>query len=162
VDVQTASFNRKNGLLDASFILEACTCLITALPEDDDYQIQLAHYTVKEYLTSERIGGSVAASFRISSDMACYFAARCFITYMLERDYSEFLASTTAESATSLMFSATTRLGSSFGGITSAESKTATARLMLKLFNPTRPHFQNWVKISVENSGDTASPIVRE
>ena len=63
VDVEQLSFSPEKRLLDRNALFEICTCLITVTSED---KVILAHYSVKEYLDSERIKLGPATSFQIS------------------------------------------------------------------------------------------------
>lgn len=93
VDVERCTFSRDNRVLDPEALLEVCTCLITITPGEDApddknyFEVQLAHYTVKEYLVSDRISRGSATTFQMSMESAYPFAAKCFITYMLNEDY---------------------------------------------------------------------------
>jgi hypothetical protein len=62
VNDEQCSFDLDDRFLDPKDLLEICTCLIT-YDEDEYPQVQLAHYSVKEYLVSERMR---AVTFQIS------------------------------------------------------------------------------------------------
>jgi ankyrin repeat protein len=162
VDVDNCSFSRDNRLLDPYALLEACTCLITMAPLDNDYKVQLVHYTVKEYLMSERISCSPATVFQMSNDSAYFFAARCFITYMLDEEYDQLLSSSYKEFGTSLIYSALDNLALLLNGIKSAAARTTVAYLVLKLFDPNGSHFQKLLKCAeeIQQGGVDLDPFI--
>jgi hypothetical protein len=99
VDEASLCFDLENRPLDVYGPLEHCACLITYAidhnpdqyeDEDEDREvvtIELAHYTVKEFLTSDRIANSPASSFHMSDDTMNALAATCFVVYLFEGDY---------------------------------------------------------------------------
>ena len=83
VDIEQCALNTDDRFLDPHGLLEICTCLIT-FQKDSTPQVRLAHYSVQEYLVSERMK---APFFRASSTAAHALAAKIFVTYMLSLDY---------------------------------------------------------------------------
>jgi hypothetical protein len=163
VDVEQFSFTRDNRPLDPEAASEICGCLITILPQDDkDFSVQLAHYTVKEYLMSERI--CVAAPrFQMSHDSIHIFATKCFVTYMTEEDYDQLpLVETFIDGGSDteddfeisnprpalLITIAAKNWAAPFRSIEDGTAKQALAPLVLKLFDVTKQHFQQWVQIA--------------
>ncbi|KAL5323933.1 hypothetical protein ACEPPN_008475 [Leptodophora sp. 'Broadleaf-Isolate-01'] len=80
VDLESLTFDPKNRPWDRLAPIEVCRCLVSYDPSND--RIRLAHYTVKEFLISPRIGNGPASSFQILSDTLSYLEARCYLVYM--------------------------------------------------------------------------------
>jgi hypothetical protein len=158
VDVERCTFSRENRVLDPEALLEVCTCLITIMPRDDaqgdkDYfEVQLAHYTVKEYLISDRIGRGSAATFQISRESAYSFTAKCFIIYMLDEDYQALPEPQWSDSSDriGLMNIAMCRWAEIVQGVKLCVALTAITPLILKLLDATDTYFQTWVETSEE------------
>lgn len=86
VDVEQLSFSPEKRLLDRNALFEICTCLITLTGNDT---VILAHYSVKEYLVSERIQLGSAASFQISETAFNVLAAKICLVYLLNITYED-------------------------------------------------------------------------
>ena len=159
VDVDRCTFSRDDRILDPEALLEVCTCLITITPakrENKDYfEVQLAHYTVKEYLVSDRIGRGSATTFQMSKESVYTFAAKCFITYMLDEDYHRLLEPDASglKNLRGLMRVAMNQWAPLVRGIQSYAARMAIIPLVLRLLNVTGPHFQNWIKAGKKLSG---------
>jgi hypothetical protein len=82
-DEARCTFIEDDRLLDPKDILEICTCLITydiMAAFREDFKVQLAHYSVREYITSERIK---ATTFKTAEIAANVLVAKIFITYYI-------------------------------------------------------------------------------
>ena len=154
VDIELCTFSRDNRILDPEALLEACTCLITITPGNDAahdknfFGVQLAHYTVKEYLVSDRIGHSSAGIFQMSTESVYPFVAKCFITYLLNEDYHDLPKQWSNYALIGLMTAAMRHWPLIVREIDSDAARTAIIPLTLRLLDSTGPHFQNWVKAS--------------
>lgn len=84
VDVEQLSFSPEKRLLDRNALIEICTCLITVTSED---KVILAHYSVKEYLDSERIQLGPATSFQISKIASEVLGTTICLVYLLNITY---------------------------------------------------------------------------
>lgn len=84
VDVEQLSFSPEKRLLGPYSLFEICTCLITFTSEE---QVKLAHYSVKEYLVSERIQRGPAISFQISEIGFRVLATKISLIYLLDITY---------------------------------------------------------------------------
>lgn len=84
VDVEQLSFSPEKRLLDRNALFEICTCLITVTSED---KVILAHYSVKEYLDSERIKLGPATSFQISKIASEVLGTTICLVYLLDITY---------------------------------------------------------------------------
>jgi hypothetical protein len=84
VDVEKLSFKTESRFLDRNALFEICTCLIT---HEFDDEVRLAHYSVKEYLVSERIQQSTAREFYISKAAADILVAKTALVYLLDTTY---------------------------------------------------------------------------
>jgi len=143
VDPEDLSFDRGNRPLDFYAPLDACTCLVTYDAETSN--IRLAHYTVKEYLTAGRLNGSSPKVFHMTDQSIQNLAATCFIVYMLQEDYDR---------EDKPLIEAARNSGNGAGenwinAIHIAKHQGQDSRLtplILKLFDPTRPRFQQWTE----------------
>jgi hypothetical protein len=169
VDVERCTFSRDNRILDPEALLEVCTCLITITPREDAaddknfFRVQLAHYTVKEYLVSDRIGHGSAAIFQMSTESVYPFMAKCFITYMQDENYHA-LPEQWSKSGdpVGLMSAAMKEWALIVREIDSYAARTAIIPLVLRLLDATGPHFQNWVQAGREFTNDEFRDGIRE
>lgn len=84
VDVEKLSFKPEHRFLDQNSLFEICTCLITRTVEG---HVILAHYSVKEYLMSNRIQHSRASAFQISNSANNILLAKTSLVYLLDITY---------------------------------------------------------------------------
>ena len=75
------------------FILSACSTLVTIVKTRHGKVVQFAHFSVREYLTSDRIGNSASAShFHILPKLAHTLLARACLSVLLQLDHSNYVA----------------------------------------------------------------------
>ncbi|MCJ1348123.1 hypothetical protein MMC31_006354 [Peltigera leucophlebia] len=84
VDVEQLTFKPEYRFLDQDALFEICTCLITL---DGYHKVNIAHYSVKEYLVSNRIQHSTAAAFQISPAAYHVLLAKTALVYLLDITY---------------------------------------------------------------------------
>jgi len=71
-----------------AFILSACSTLVTIVEARDERIVQFSHFSVKEYLTSDRIVNSARISrFQVLPKPAHTFLARACLGTLLQLDY---------------------------------------------------------------------------
>ncbi len=169
MDIERCTFSRDNRILDPEALLEICTCLITITPEkdaEDDKnfsRVQLAHYTVKEYLLSDRIGHSSASSFQMSTELVYPFVAKCFIIYMLVENYHALPEQWSCNyDLVGLMGIAMSYWASIVRETDSNGARKTIIPLVLRLLDATGPHFQNWVKAGRELTDGLLSDNINE
>ncbi|KAH7407314.1 hypothetical protein BKA64DRAFT_412178 [Cadophora sp. MPI-SDFR-AT-0126] len=80
VDLDSQSYSPANRPWDPMAPIEICRCLISYTPENDI--IRLAHYTVKEFLTSQRIISGPAHLFQVSDDSTNFLEASIYLIYV--------------------------------------------------------------------------------
>jgi hypothetical protein len=136
VDFENHSFDQNNRPLDLFAPVEACTCLLIHNEETGD--LNLAHYTVKEYLVSSRIENGPAKFFQMTENSLNYIAASCFIIYMLYGDDDD--------ESTSVMSLAIYNWVPPIHRIKSKQIRNSFSSLILQLLDPNQPHFQKWIK----------------
>lgn len=93
VDLQDHTFKPQNRLSDPLDVLEICSSLITStarnvfITRTGQWQtiteVRLAHYSVKEYLLSDRVLGGRASMFHISETKAHSLAGTVCLAYLL-------------------------------------------------------------------------------
>ena len=72
-----------------AFILSACSTLVTIVKNRDRTIVQFSHFSVKEYLTSDRIANSAPVShFQVLPKPAHTLLARACLGVLLQLDYS--------------------------------------------------------------------------
>jgi hypothetical protein len=134
----------KDEYFDDNSILEICTCLVSADPGDNKFRrIRLAHYTVKEFIFSERISSGPAAFFSSTEDSANFLDAQYYIVSVIENyylaphaDFSDYYIF-----ATQMYYGPLER-------VTSAANKAVIASKIWAVFDPLRLHFDGWIQVS--------------
>jgi hypothetical protein len=140
VDIENASFDRCNGPLDLYAPIEACKCLITFYP--DTKVVELAHYTVKEYLISSRICDGPAQKYHITRESIFSLAAQYFIICIIHADYTlEYHP---------LLNSAMNCWDVFVRSIRSEAHQKVIDSLVFGLLDPTLPHFHKWIQRNQE------------
>jgi hypothetical protein len=89
VDINDLTYEPKDRiLLPEEFLGQLCTCLVT-LDETHPQQplLRLAHYTVKEYLYSDRIKESEVAYYHCCSEYAAFTGCMTHVVYLLNLSY---------------------------------------------------------------------------
>jgi hypothetical protein len=159
VDEASLCFDLENRPLDVYGPLEHCACLITYAidhnadqydGEDEDREvvtIELTHYTVKEFLTSDRIANSPASSFHMSNDTMNTLAATCSVVYLFEGDYQRYDCGPTTEREESMFVWAESHWQKAIWGIESESSKCIITAMLLKLFDPNRHHYYDFMRL---------------
>jgi len=105
VDKEQQVFDIENRLLDPCSILEICSSLVILSEVQDKSstidtakrELRLAHYSVKEYLISARIGGGSASKFRMVDTSAHFSIAQACTAYLLQFNQAEPLPDDTLE-----------------------------------------------------------------
>ena len=112
VDIDRATFDQNDRVLEPiDFLQEICSCLIrVAKSKSGGARLLLAHYTVKEYLYSDRMGETEAKYFQCSAESAAFLASASSIVYLLNISYTgvpsagEYLTASQAEQTMSNNF----------------------------------------------------------
>jgi hypothetical protein len=152
VNDEQCSFDPADRLMDPEDLLEICTCLI-AYDEEEFPQVQLAHYSVKEYLVSERARPAI---FQISDRESDIFAAKICITYLLNLPYKDFpkfdhhFPQQTDPDYYPLKIPKDTypfiRAAITWDvAVSGVGVEDVVSVLILKLLNPCEPHFSGWL-----------------
>ncbi|KAM3077406.1 hypothetical protein ACMFMG_006751 [Clarireedia jacksonii] len=88
---RSPAFDRDDVLEDPLDVLSICSSLITVTTADDLHGeplpgpiVLLAHYSVKEYLVSERIRESKIGTYAMEAAVCHRFIARCCLKYLLQ------------------------------------------------------------------------------
>ena len=137
VDVENPSFDRKNAPFDLHAPVEAATCLLAYdHSEPGTGDLHLAHYTVKEYLISSRIGDGPASMFQLTDDSIYGLVVSCYIIYMLYEDYSM--------KHKPLMLDAIWYWHIGICRMKSKSIKESIAPLVIRLLDPRESHYPAW------------------
>ena len=78
-----AEIDEDNRLFDAKELLSICSGLVIHVGDSETGRLRLTHFSVKEYLLSDRIRVSPASTFALNGLHAHKFAAQVCITYLL-------------------------------------------------------------------------------
>lgn len=82
-DETTYLFNPEDRLFRPSLVLEICSSLVSSSGIEASSDVRLAHFTVQEYLLSQRIQTSPAAAFSVTLAKGNSIMATFCISYML-------------------------------------------------------------------------------
>ncbi|KAI9766841.1 MAG: hypothetical protein M1839_004764 [Geoglossum umbratile] len=162
VDDTTCTFAVGDRFLDPTDILEICTCLIT-FNKKNNPEVRLAHYSVQEYLVSERLRSK---PFRTSAPESNALAAKIYITYYLNLDL-RFYPGPWTFSGTHQYYTEAARdfplLRPAYRYrrcVATSQKDEVVKSLFPKLFNPDKPHFETWFTMWKVFSFATLSPEI--
>lgn len=82
-DETTYFFNPEDRLFRPSLVLEICSSLVSSSGIEASSDVRLAHFTVQEYLLSQRIRSSPAAAFSVTLAKGNSIMATFCLSYML-------------------------------------------------------------------------------
>jgi hypothetical protein len=142
VDTELLEYRKDDPPCDPLAIIDICTCLITSSERSSRTEIKLAHYTVKEYLVSDRVCIGPAAYFELSEAEANAVMTKAFLVYMLSMKMKGDSTKKDFE------HSALRRWRLLLNRVILADKKDPgepIARLTLNLLNPLRPGFDAWL-----------------
>jgi ankyrin repeat protein len=122
-------------------VLSTCSSLITIVPADDSPVVQFSHFSVKEFLLSDRLAMSAKdiSRYHIALEDANTLIAKACLGFLL-RDPVEESGAATAPLA----------LYAAEHWVAHAKVKNVASRIrngMESLFNPERPYFTAWVQL---------------
>jgi ankyrin repeat protein len=122
-------------------VLSTCSSLITIVPADDSHVVQFSHFSVKEFLLSDRLSTSTndISQYHIVPEDANTLIARACLGVLL-RDPSDENAAATTPLA----------LYAAEHWVAHSKVKNVASRIrngMESLFDPDRPYFSAWVKL---------------
>ena len=136
------SFKKHSRPLDAKgLVLSACASLITTINQGGSQVVQFAHFSVKEYLTSERLAAAEEplSYYHILPEPAHTILAHSCLSVFLHLDY-ETDRDTIARFPLALYAARHWVDHAQFGNVSSHIEE-----VMKRLFDPARPHFAAWV-----------------
>jgi len=142
IDTESLEHQKDDPPCDPLAIVDICTCLLTC-SEDPSHgtKVKLAHYTVKEYLVSDRVFRGPAAYFEFSEAEANTMMMKAILVYMLNTEIKGGLAVNDLSYAAIRIWRGLLERAI----ITEREDhKQPIARLVLKLLDPYRPGFGMW------------------
>jgi hypothetical protein len=149
------AFDRDEVLEDPLEVLSICSSLVTvaasdSVEHDEMYGVLegpvllLAHYSVKEYLISQRILGSKARMFAMESALCHQFIAKCCLQYLLQFDRLDALTEGNLNEFALAMYSAQQWVTHSKSNRTQdPESVT----LIVKLLNVEEVAYVTWIRL---------------
>jgi hypothetical protein len=134
-------------------ILSTCSSLVTIVPNYGSPVVQFSHFSVKEFLMSDRLATSKRdiSQFRISLEEAHTLLARASLAVLL-RDPE---ANSSADSAHLARYAAG-------NWVTHAQVKNVASRVcggMRYLFDPDQPYFEAWVQLHDIDSYDHSPDV---
>jgi ankyrin repeat protein len=122
-------------------VLFTYSSLIAVVNVDGSPVIQFSHFSVKEYLTSNRIAKGRVSSYYIPLESAHLFVAQVCLAFLIQLD--EHVTKNSIEEFPLAQYAGQYWAEhAEFGDVSSH-----TADLMKRLFNPKSYHFKNWVWI---------------
>ena len=144
VNTASLSFEEDNRLFDPSDILSICSSLVTL--SEDTMELRLAHYSVLEYLMSERIQSGPASAFSIIATRSqCTIAKICLI-YLLHFKHPDSLSDETPLQFPLLKYAA--KYWFNHAKAAAQDSQNGTNFLSFRLLNTAESSsFINWLRI---------------
>jgi len=133
-------------------VLSACSTLITIIGDEDSKIVQFSHFSVKEFLTSERFQTSeLGKALYIPLDAAHTILTRACLTVLLQLD--EKLDQQRLKTFPLATYAARYWVDHAKIGNVASQSKD----LMQRLFNPKKPHLVAWTSIYNIDKGNDPS-----
>ena len=123
-------------------VLSTCSSLITIVPADDSPVVQFSHFSVKEFLLSDRLATSAKgiSQYHIALEDANALIAKACLGFLLQDPVDESDATSPSPLA---------RYAAKHW-VTHAKVENVSSRIrngMESLFDPERPYFSTWVKL---------------
>ena len=130
-------------------VLSTCSSLITIVDVEDSPVIQFSHFSVKEYLTSNRIAEGPVSRYYIPLEPAHLFVAQACLSFLLQLD--RHVTRRIIEGLPLALYASRYWADhAEFGNVSSQ-----TEDLVKRFFNPENHHFANWVWIYDTISGQS-------
>ena len=153
-------YNPENRLSDPTDVVTICSSLVTGTARKMVYtggsevvnELRLAHFSVKEYLVSQRITGC----FRIEEITANITLAKACLTYLLYFNFE--LVSEEVLDEYPLLSYAAEYWPEHMRAIPEGSSEPTLDSLVLKLLDSDEVHLLNWQKIYARDRYDVSSP----
>ena len=96
-------FDRKRRVQDVDDLCKICPGLIDViLDENREEQIRIAHFSVQEYLESDRIKQSAAAHFHLQASSAHQEIAESYLRYLQDAELCDIIINGDADESTTL------------------------------------------------------------
>ena len=122
-------------------VLSTCSSLITIVDVEGSPVIQFSHFSVKEYLTSNRIAEGRVSRYYIPLEPAHLFVTQACLSFLLQLD--EHVTKMIIEELPLAQYAGKYWADhADFGNVSSQAED-----LIKRLFNPENHHFANWVWI---------------
>ena len=130
-------------------VLSTCSSLITIVDVEDSPVIQFSHFSVKEYLTSNRIAEGPVSRYYIPLEPAHLFVTQACLSFLLQLD--KHVTRRIIEDLPLAQYASRYWADhAEFGNVSSQAED-----LIKRLFNPENHHFVNWVWIYDTISGQS-------
>ena len=130
-------------------VLSTCSSLITIVDVEDSPVIQFSHFSVKEYLTSNRIAEGPVSRYYIPLEPAHLFVTQACLSFLLQLD--KHVTRRIIEDLPLAQYASRYWADhAEFGNVSSQ-----TEDLVKRFFNPENHHFANWVWIYDTISGQS-------
>jgi hypothetical protein len=145
---RSPAFNSEEVLEDPLEVLDICSSLVTITATEDHSPtkriVTLAHYSVKEYLSTEQILQSRAARYSIQ-DIACNdFIAKGCLSYILQFQGSGPFSYATIQKSKLALYAATFWIKHAQAAAQNAEDLN---RLIVELFSTENNAYLNWSRM---------------
>jgi hypothetical protein len=168
MDIERYPFSSGSELLDPKDLLEICSCLITARCAYNRYweDPELAHYTVKEFLVSERIKIGPANDFYVSETSTLVFIAKSYLVYLLSDDYANLcdengiMMPVQTQYTHPFLYYSVVHWQDCVKSVEKGGGDATVTDLVLKLLDPSEPHFRALLEQSYVHSLDAGEEIL--
>jgi ankyrin repeat protein len=146
IDIErNPAFDREEVLEDPLDALDICSSLVTITTDEDRGQLAvLAHYSVKEYLLSDRIRTGNAAQYSMQSAVCHSIIAKACIEYLLQFQYTRSIPKEALEQFKLALYCAefwTSHVSKS------EDRMVETCEVASKLLSVDNPAYHNWIRI---------------
>jgi ankyrin repeat protein len=128
------------------------------LDDEARYELTLAHFSVKEYLISDRIRNGAARGYRVTKNRADLFIAQTCLAYLLQFDtryqWHQFTSFPLAKYAARRWIEHARSQGDS--------ESTDLRPLIMELLQPMKDHYLNWTllyDIGLSSDGEAPAPL---
>ena len=133
-------------------VLSTCSSLIAVVKVGDTAVVQFSHFSVKEFLTSNRVARGRVSRYYIPLEPAHLTMARACLTLLLSLDRS--VDKATIKNLPLAFYAARYWVGHAKSGNGSLHTRAA----MRRIFDPNEPHFSAWAWLEDYDEGKELIP----
>jgi ankyrin repeat protein len=156
------AFNSEKVLEDPLDVLNICSSLVVTAVTEKPKQgkaVLLAHYSVKEYLISERCRHGPAAKYSMQEPACNEFIAKSCLGYLLQFQSSDSFSDETIENSKLAQYSA--EFWTTHAQAAATANTESLNRMIMKLFSTKNDAYHNWIRIHDRDRPWRGSDVTR-